>query len=237
VELEALIKESIPFLDWLYAWEAGLPSIDLETVVADPTRVALVVQDLLKGFCNQGPLSSPRSASIVPAVVQLFQRAYNLGIRHFILLEDNHDPDAIEFSAFPPHCVAGTVESETIDELRDLPFSNLFIAMPKNSISSSVGTDLEPWLKAHPEVTTFIITGVCTDICIYHVAMALRVRANVLGQRETRIIVPANCVQTYDMAVEKALELGALPHDGDLLHRIFLYHMALNDIQVVSKVV
>jgi hypothetical protein len=66
--------------------------------------------------------------------------------------------------------------------------------------------------------------------------MALRVRANVLGQREARIIVPANCVRTYDMPVETALGLGALPHDGDLLHRIFVYHIALNDIQVVSKV-
>ena len=102
-------------------------------------------------------------------------------------------------------------------------------------ISSTIGTDLEPWLDDHPSVTTFIVVGVCTDICIYHIATALRVRANVLGQRETRVIVPAACVQTYDMPVEMAAELGALPHDGDLLHRIFLYHMALNGIEVVAR--
>jgi nicotinamidase-related amidase len=237
MKLKTSLEQSTPFLSWLGDWEAGLPSIDLETVVSDPARVALVSQDLLKGFCNEGALSSPRAASIVPAVVHLFQRVYDLGVRHFLLLEDNHTPDAVEFSAFPPHCVAGTVESETIDELKDLPFSHLFTAMPKNSISSSVGTDLEAWLEAHPAVTNFIVVGVCTDICIYHAAMALRVRANVLGQREARIIVPANCVQTYDMPVVTALELGALPHDGDLLHRIFLYHIALNGIQVVSRMV
>jgi len=223
-----------PFLGWLAHWEESLPKVNTGEVVSDPTRVALVSQDLLKGFCNQGALSSPRAASIVPGVLRLFQRVHDLGGRHFLLLQDTHDPDAVEFSAYPPHCVAGTEESETIDELNDLSFSNLFTVFPKNSISSTVGTDLEAWLDDHPSVTTFIVVGVCTDICIYHIATALRVRANVLGQRETRVIVPADCVQTYDMPVETAAELGVLPHDGDLLHRISLYSMALNGIEVVA---
>ncbi len=235
IQQETLLAHSKPFLDWLGEWYAHLLALDLSTVLEDPARVALVSQDLLKGFCNQGALSSPRAASIVPAVLRLFQRVHDLGGCHFLLFQDTHDPDAAEFSAYPPHCVAGTEESETIDELNDLPFSNLFTVFPKNSISSTIGTDLEAWLDDHPSVTTFIVVGVCTDICIYHIATALRVRANVLGQRETRVIVPADCVQTYDMPVEMAAELGALPHDGDLLHRIFLYHMALNGIEVVAR--
>jgi nicotinamidase-related amidase len=223
------------FLDWLVQWEAELPSLDLKTALSDPARVALVSQDLLKGFCDQGPLSSPRAAGIVPAVTQLFQRAHDLGIRHFLLLQDTHDPDAVEFSAYPPHAVAGTAESETIDELNNLPFSDLFTIIPKNSISSNIGTDLEAWLDAHPEVTTFIIVGVCTDICVYHAALYLRVRANVLGQHDARVIVPADCVQTFDTSVETAAELGAFPHDGDLLHDIFLYQMALNGVEVVAS--
>jgi nicotinamidase-related amidase len=230
-------NKSESFLNWLACWEADLPSLDLSTIISDPSRVALVSQDLLKGFCNQGPLSSPRAAGIVPTVVHLFQVTHDLGGHHFLLLQDTHDPDAIEFSAYPPHCVAGTAESETIDELNNLPFSNLFTVIPKNSISSSAGTDLEAWLEDHPAVTTFIIVGVCTDICVYDLAMGLRVRANVLGQRDVRVIVPADCVQTYDMPVETAAELGALPHDGDLLHRIFLYHMALNGIEVVAHLI
>jgi len=228
-------NKSKPFLDWLTRWKADLPPLDLEAAVSDPARVALISQDLLKGFCNQGALSSTRAASIVPTVVHLFQRAHDLGVCHFLLLQDTHDPDAIEFSAYPPHCVAGTEESETIDELTALPFSNLFTVFPKNSISSTVGTDLEAWLDDHPSVTTFIVVGVCTDICTYHMAMALRVRANVLGQRDARVIVPADSVQTYDMPVETAERLGAIPHDGDLLHCIFLYHMALNGVEVVAR--
>jgi len=222
------------FLDWLHHWEEILPPADLADVISNPDQVAVVSQDLLKGFCDTGPLSSERAAGIVPAVVDLFENVHKLGVRHFLLLQDTHDPEAVEFSAYPPHCIEGTEESETIDELTELPFSDLFTIFTKNSISSNIGTDLEPWLDDHPEITTFIIVGVCTDICIYHAALYLRVRANVLGQEDARIIVPANCVQTYDMPVKVAEEVGGFPHDGDLLHRIFLYHMALNDVEVVA---
>jgi hypothetical protein len=49
-----------------------------------------------------------------------------------------------------------------------------------------------------------------------------------------RVVVPADCVDTYDLPVAVAQSLGALPHAADLLHLIFLYHMALNGIEVVA---
>jgi nicotinamidase-related amidase len=223
------------FLDWLNRWENDLPEVALEDVVPDPAQAGVVSMDLVKGFCTEGPLASPRVAGIVPAAVQLFQSVYDLGVRHFLLLQDTHDPDAVEFSAFAPHAVAGTSESETIDELKALPFSDTFLILPKNSISPSIGTGLDGWLEAHPEVTTFIIVGDCTDLCIYQAAMYLRLRANVMGLRNARVIVPADCVQTFDVPVETAAGLGILPHDGDLLHSIFLYHMALNGVEVVGR--
>jgi len=224
-----------PFLEWVAQWEANLPTVELEAVVSEPARVALVSVDLVKGFCYEGPLASPRVAGIVPAVVDLFKRAYDLGVRHFLLTQDTHDPDSVEFSAFPPHCVAGTSESETIDDLNELPFANLFTVIPKKSISSSIGTALGTWLERYPQVNTFIVVGDCTDLCVYQAAMYLRLRANVLGQKDVRVIIPADCVQTYDLPVETAQEIGAMPHDGDLLHRLFLYHMALNGIEVVAR--
>ncbi|MGD2144969.1 MAG: isochorismatase family protein [Anaerolineae bacterium] len=228
-------KQSRVFLSWLHQWTEGLPSLRLEEIADPPARVALVSEDLVKGFCDLGPLASERSASVVPAVVDLFERAYDLGVRHFLLLQDTHEPDAVEFSAYPAHCVAGSEESETIDELKDLPFSDLFTIFPKDSISSSLGTELEAWLEDHSEVTAFIVVGVCTDICVYQSALYLRVRANVQGRREVRVVVPANCVETYDMPVDAAKEIGALPHDGDLLHRVFLYSLALNGVEVVRS--
>ncbi|MGD1994394.1 MAG: isochorismatase family cysteine hydrolase [Anaerolineae bacterium] len=227
-------EKSRSFLDWLTSWEADLPALELDSVVADPSRVALLSVDMVKGFCCQGPLASQRVADIIPALVDLLERAEARGVRHFLLTQDTHAPNAMEFSAFPPHAVAGTDESATIEELDALPFSDRFTVIPKNTISSTIGTALEPWLEAHPEVTTFVVVGNCTDLCVYQAAMALRLRMSVLREEEARVIVPADCVQTYHMPVEAAEELGALPHDGDLLHRVFLYHMALNGVEVVA---
>ena len=231
------LTEQTSFLDWLEGWEDTLPVLELEEIAGDPTRVAVVSEDLVKGFCDVGALASDRAARIVPAAVQLFERAHALGVRHFLLFQDTHEPDATEFSAYPPHCVEGTEESETIGELQELPFSDLLSVLPKNSTSSNVGTGLQAWFEEHPHVNTFIVVGVCTDICVYQAAIDLRVRANVLGDDAARIIVPADCVQTFDTPVQVALEIGAMPHAGDLLHRIFLYHMALNGVEVARSIV
>jgi hypothetical protein len=37
------------------------------------------------------------------------------------------------------------------------------------------------------------------------------------------------------MSVERAEQLGAVPHDAELLHRVFLYHMMLNGVEVVAS--
>ena len=66
--------------------------------------------------------------------------------------------------------------------------------------------------------------------------MHLRLDANA-RQLQRRVIVPADCVDTYDRGVAVAAEQGGLPHDADLLHAVFLYHMALNGVEVAAKLV
>ena len=73
-------------------------------------------------------------------------------------------------------------------------------------------------------------------MCTYQLAMHLRLRANALQRRGVRVIVPEDCVDTYDLTVDAARSIGALPHDADLLHRIFLYHLALNGVEVVKRI-
>ncbi|UCF06450.1 MAG: cysteine hydrolase [bacterium] len=223
------------FLHWLSGWRASLAEMPAPEAFGKPDRTAVMSVDLIKGFCYEGPLASPRVAAIVPAVVTLFERAYGHGIERFVLFQDTHDEEAPEFDAFGPHCVAGSTESETIDELAALPFANLFTVMPKNSLSAAIGTGLDGWLASNADVDRFIVVGDCTDLCVYQLAMYLRLTANTTGM-ERSVIVPADCVDTYDMPVGRAAGLGALPHDGDLLHTLFLYHMALNGIEVVAGI-
>ena len=93
---------------------------------------------------------------------------------------------------------------------------------------------MEQWLRQHAEVDTFIVVGVCTDLCTYDLAMDLRLRANARDLTR-RVIVPANGVNTYGLPVAVAKQLGVLPHDADLLHALFLYMMTLNKIEVVRE--
>ena len=67
--------------------------------------------------------------------------------------------------------------------------------------------------------------------------MHLRVRHNARNVPGVSVIVPADAVDTYDLNVETAAATGAFPHPGDFFHQIFLYHMALNGIQVVRALV
>jgi nicotinamidase-related amidase len=239
VNVEQLVNDSRPFLNWLVDWYNGRPTLDLAQVVekaGGAEQVAVMAVDVTVGFCYEGALSSERVAGIVEPVVRLFKRAYDLGVRHFVLPQDTHTENAVEFGSFPPHCVGGTAESVTVSELTDLPFSGLFTVLPKNSVSVSIGTGLGDWLTAHPEVTTFLTVGDCTDFCTYQLAMHLRLRANAFNRRDVRVILPIDGVDTFDIPVDVAEELDIMPHHADLMHLIFLHSMAENGVEVVASV-
>lgn len=229
---ETLTQESASYLAWLADWEANLPSRSLREVVAEPARAAVVSVDVINGFCHVGPLASDRVKGIIAPIAQLMTAAYGMGVRHFVLTQDTHEPDAVEFGSYPPHCIRGTAESEAVPEFKALPFYGLMQRFAKNSISSTIGTGFAGWLEAHPELDTFIVVGDCTDLCTYQLAMGLRLRANA-GQRRDRVIVPVDCVDTYDTPVAVANELGIQPHPAALLHRVFLHHMASNGVEVL----
>jgi len=234
---EQFIEQSKPFLTYIVEWKNNLKSISMGELVGDqPNQIAVISVDVINGFCYDGPLASPRVANLVEPIVALFQNSYTAGIRHFILTQDSHPEDAVEFANFPPHCIRGTTESETVSAFKQLPFFDQFQVMPKQSLNSAIGTNFEAWLEAHPKVNTFITVGDCTDLCTYQLAMHLKLRANVQN-KIARIILPVNCVDTYDLPVSVANDIGAVPHDGDFLHYLFLYHMMLNGIEVVTEIV
>lgn len=237
MDVEKLIEQSKPFLSYVADWKNELPALTIASVInGTPEKVAIVSVDVINGFCYEGPLASPRVANLVEPITRLFKQSYAAGVRNFILPQDAHAPDSVEFESYPPHCIRGTSESETVDAFKELSFWDLFQVMPKQSIHSAIGTDLDTWLADHSEVDTFIAVGDCTDLCTYQLAMHLKLRA-VAANRKVRVVLPVDCVDTYDLPVSVAEEIGAVPHDGDLLHHIFLYSMMLNGIEVVAKIV
>lgn len=225
------------FTQHMLGWFRHLDPLPLGQAAPDPQRAAILSTDLIVGFAYEGRLASPRVAALAPKAADLFQRAYRLGVRHFILTQDAHSPNAPEFEAWGPHCVRGTAEAQTIPELADLPCRDHYVLIEKNSLNQGLATQLSAWLAAHPDVRDFIVIGDCTDLCVYQAAMYLRMQANALDIPDRRVIVPADLVDTFDIPLDAAMRLGAMPHPGDFFHLVFLYHMAMNGVQVVRALV
>ena len=220
---------------YIVEWVRLLQPRSFAEAVPDARAGAVFSADMVVGFCKTGSLASPRVGALTQPVLETFRRAYAHGIRHFVLFQDTHEPRALEFGSFPVHCVRGTHEAETIPELKELPFAGDFTVVEKNSLHPAISTGFDGWLDAHPEVRTAIVVGDCTDLCVYQLAMHLRLRANALNIEGFQVMVPAQAVDTYDLPEETAAGVGATPHPGDFFHPVFLYHLAFNGVQVVSE--
>jgi nicotinamidase-related amidase len=232
-----LSQQSAPFIGYLEQWYSSLPNTALQDIVGNtPERVAVFSIDMINGFCKEGPLAGQRVGALIGPVAETFRAAYALGVRNFVFTQDTHSPATPEFNAYPPHCVAGTPESETVSELAELPFADEVAIIEKNSLSSHLGTRLHEWLAERPQLDTFIVVGNCTDLCVYSAAMHLRLEANALNLQR-RVIVPAAASNTFDTPVSVARELGIKAHDGDLHHVLFLHHMASNGVEIVGELV
>jgi len=229
------MKEAERFLDYVDDWISKLSAQAANAFFSKPEEIAILSVDVTNAFCRKGNLASERAASIIQPITKLLALAWKKGVRNFVLLHDCHSPEAEEFNAFAPHAIRDSDESEAVDEIKALPFYKQMTIFEKNSIDPAQNTGLDEWIAQHPQVKTYVVVGDCTDLCVYQAAMHLRTYANA-RELDWRVLVPANCVETYDLSVADAKALGAVPHDGDLLHRIFLYHMALNAIEVVKEI-
>lgn len=236
--VDEFIKKNRDFIVYLKEMEESLTPLSLEEIVKQaggPEHVAVLSVDVIEGFCRIGPLASDRVKGIIGPVVELFKKAYSLGIRNFALPQDSHPEDSPEFESFPVHCVRGSEEAKTVKEFRELPFFNEMKVIAKESVNSAIETDLKEWLLER-DLKAVIVAGDCTDLCTYQLALFVKHLSNARGYR-WKVIMPVNAVETYDMPVETARQFGAMPHPGDLLQLIFLYHLKLNGIEMAGEIV
>lgn len=231
----SLAESSKAFLDYLDDLVADLPSLTLKEAVPDPKRTAIVSIDVINGFLYEGPLASPRVAPIGKPIAELMGAAWALGVEDILLIQEGHHQGSHEFDAYGEHAIKGTPQAEAIDLIKALPFYDQLTTIYKDSIHPALNTGFDEWLAEREHLDTFIVVGDVTDLCVYHLATYLKFHANAY-QKERRVIVPENCVQTWHLSVEAAEDIPAMPHHGDLLHATFLYHIALNAIEVVKAI-
>lgn len=213
------LRRSADTLAQIYENIISLPVLKLADV--EPHATALVIVDMVNGFVKEGALYSARVEGLIPAVTAICRACDELNIVK-LAFADHHAADAAEFSTYPAHCIAGTQESEIIDELKQAGCSRL---IAKNSTNGFLEREFQNWLQGHDGFHTFIIVGCCTDICIQQFATTLKTWFN-MENRQARIIIPANAVETYDFAM----------HNGDLMQVMALYYMMSSGIEVVSGV-
>jgi nicotinamidase/pyrazinamidase len=167
-------------------------------------RRAMVVVDMLVGFCRRGSLYSPRYDRIVPHLLERLEAAEAAGVP-IVFLIDTHAADDPEFEMFPPHCVEGSGEDEVIPELK--PFADRGTVLRKRTFSGFHETELDDVLaRLAPDVVE--VVGVCTDICVLHTVAGLRARGY-------EVLVHEDLVETYD----------APGHDAEEFNRFALAHM------------
>jgi nicotinamidase-related amidase len=230
-------ESNVEFLNYLNEWYRNLQAVSFQSLLKEYTadETAIICVDVVNGFCKEGNLASGRIRNIIGPVVELFRLAEQHGLNHYVLPQDTHPPDSKEFLIYPEHCVAGTEESKMVAELQELPHSYKFKVIPKKTINPGLEPEWRDWLEQNDKIRQFIVVGDCTDICVYQIALFLKIRS-VEKDVINDIVVPADCVNTYEISLETTRKEGIPPHPGDLLHWLFLYHMQLNGIQVVEHI-
>lgn len=258
INLTKVMRDSYLMSENILAWYTRymrLKSVTIKSVVPSKRaarRVAVFSADMINGFCKEGNLASPRIDAISVPVAELFKNMYGIGVMDFILLQEGHHPEAKEFESYPEHGVIGTEEAEIISELSELSFADKFVIFRKNALTPAFASrqplagrgNLQYFDERFEEylriiginMAIAIVVGNCTDLCVRELAMYLKMWAN-QHQKDLRVMIPENCVETFDMPFDVAYGLGVQPHPGDVYHLWALYEMARNGIDIVKEIV
>ncbi|MDF2985079.1 MAG: isochorismatase [Eubacterium sp.] len=215
--VENFIINSGKILNELYDMFRNTQTAELKKLPSSNT--VLVIVDMINGFAREGALMSSRVEGLIPELVRLSEKCGKLGIAK-IAFADSHTEESPEFGAYPVHCLQGTWEAEMVEELKNTGGYKL---ITKNSTNGFLEKEFQNWLSENANIDTFIVTGDCTDICVQQFATTLKTWFN-MQNRASRIIVPVNAVETYDLGV----------HNGELVNLMALYNMHINGVEIVG---
>ncbi|MEG2288602.1 MAG: isochorismatase family cysteine hydrolase [Clostridium sp.] len=197
---------------------SNLKSVSISELPSNKTGI--IVIDMVRGFYDVGPLASPRVEKIINPLVELNEKTKEYKKVFFI---DCHKENSTEFKSYPTHCIEGTIESELINELKEYATNGTIVM--KNSTNGFYAKEFQKWIKENSHLENFIVTGVCTDICVEAFVISLITYFNENNQWKN-IIVPINLVETFDLG----------NHDAELMNLISLYKMKSNGIKIVKSI-
>ena len=159
---------------------------------------ALLIIDYTNDFvADKGALTCGQVAqALTPSIIQLADK-FIAEDNYVILptdchhLNDNFHP---ENKLFPPHNIEGTWGQEFYGPLKawyqNHQASEKVYAFSKNRYSSFQNTNLDNFLRSR-QITDLTLTGVCTDICVLHTAIAAY-------NLNYQITIPKDSVASFD---------------------------------------
>src|SRR5262245_48725570 len=178
----------------------------------EPGRTALVVIDMQRGFLDPGEaMEVPPAREVVPVIQSLLSvfRARRLPVVFTEFVYSESAPVLIgslhpEHKPAPPgaprgfglpssSCLEGTPSADTVADLAPRPDE---IVVRKRGYDAFAGTALDTALRAR-NVTSLIVTGTMTDICVLATVTAAL-------HREYRVTVVADGVATLWPEIQRA---------------------------------
>ncbi|PON38922.1 Isochorismatase-like [Parasponia andersonii] len=223
--------------------------LELETVnLSEDFVTGLVLVDIINGFCTVGagnlaPGEPNRQISRMINESARLARIFcekNLPIMAFL---DSHHPNRPE-DPYPPHCIAGTDESNLVPALRWLEEEPNVTIRRKDcfdgylgSIEADGSNVFVDWVKQN-QIKTLVVVGVCTDICVLDfVCSTLSARNRDFLAPLEDVVVYSRACATFDIPLEVARSTkGGLAHPQEFMHHVGLYMAKERGAKIASEV-
>lgn len=210
-------------MDHLESIKAALNDKDDFQLKTLPTeKTALIIVDVINGFIFEGNLSCKSISKIINPIKNTLSYFKENNMKA-VAFCDSHSEKSLEFSDFPPHCIAGTSEPDVVDDLKSI---GGYYEILKNSTNGFHEAKFQEWLKENSHIDNFIIVGDCTDICVLQFSLSLKTFFNNIN-KPCNVIVPMNSVDTFDLP----------GHPSEFYNLISLDLMSKAGIKIVKSLI
>jgi len=161
-----------------------------ETLNIDPTKALMVVVDMQNEFCHPtGSLYVDGVDGMIPRLIKLVTDFRRTG-GPVLYTQSWRSKDLPQFTVFgrKPILIGGTWGAEIIKELEPAKGDTV---IRKHTHDCFHRTDLDRFLttlKSDPWEYSIVVTGVASNVCVYHAVMGFHLRM-------FRVFIPTDCIK------------------------------------------
>ncbi|CAK7355266.1 unnamed protein product [Dovyalis caffra] len=229
VREEQMVSQTVDLL------KNELPLEQQSVVLPEDVVTGLVLVDIINGFCSVGAGNlAPREPNrqITGMINESARLARLFCDKKLPVLAflDSHQPNKPE-EPYPPHCIAGTEETNLVPALQFIENEPNVTIQRKDCFDGFFGSIKDDgsnvfvdWVKNN-HIKAILVVGICTDICVLDFVCSTISARNrgFLAPLEDVIVYSHGCA-TFDVPLHVARNTkGALAHPQLLMHHVGLY--------------